>query len=84
MGVSGLQGQVFRVATGVNISTHLSIYQSRLKFGDYFVDNIDTLNLGLGLGLAKLGLLVIQKEVPIPAAPPRAPAGSPFQSTRTS
>ena len=35
---------ILRVATGVNISTHLSIYRLGLKLVDNFVDNINTLN----------------------------------------
>ena len=34
---------ICRVATGVNISTNVSIYRLRLKLVDPFVDNIDTL-----------------------------------------
>ena len=32
------------VASGVDISTNVSIYRLKLEFVDNFVDNIDTLN----------------------------------------
>ena len=42
--VVDLGDTLIRVATGVDISTNVSIYRLKLKLVDNFVDNINTLN----------------------------------------